>query len=197
MPPARALACSPLRAATCQARRASARWATKFIWLHWFPVSRRDASTAFTSTTPATAARAPSSSATDYSRRRRGKGRRKAPFSLRRALDEDQAAARSLLAQLDERRVFRRAVPLQGLFQRRKFKHRDALRRPAAFERLHLAAAHGVSAAVLGDDRRNLLAVLLVGGGVRDLDLGNHVSGHGLPSRATAWRRGRARRTRR
>src|SRR5438309_4431345 len=97
-----------------------------------------------------------------------GKGRRKAPFSLLRAFDDDHAAARSLLAQLDERRVFRRAVPLQGLLQRRKFKHREALRRPAAFERLHLAAAHGISAAVLGDDRGNLLAVLLVGGRVRD-----------------------------
>src|SRR5438552_318347 len=117
--------------------------------------------------TPARASRAPSSSATDYSRRRRGKGRRKAPFSLRRALDEDHAAARGLLAQHEERRVFRRAVPLQGLFQRRKFKHCQALRRPAAFERLHLAAAHGVSAAVLGDDRGNLLAVLLVGGPAR------------------------------
>src|SRR6266480_4962523 len=72
-----------------------------------------------------------------------------------------------------------------------------ANRRRAAFERFHLAAAHGIAAAVLGDDRGNLLAVLLVGSGVRDFDFGNHVSGHGFSSRATAWRRGRARRTRR
>src|SRR5437867_7487579 len=44
-------------------------------------------------------------------------------FSLLRAFDDDHAAARGFLPQLDERRVFRRAVPLQGLFQRRKFKH--------------------------------------------------------------------------
>src|SRR5256886_9512735 len=50
----------------------------------------------------------------------------------------------TLFRSLDERRVFRRAVPLQGLLQRRKFKHRQPLRRPAAFERLHLAAAHGI-----------------------------------------------------
>jgi len=73
--------------------------------------------------TPARASRAPSSSAADFLTPcpRRGPCGRAKPSGA-----------------ADKRRVFRRAVPLQGLLQRRKFKHREALRRPAAFERLHL-----------------------------------------------------------
>src|SRR5688500_2064150 len=63
-------------------------------------------------------------------------------FWMLGAVDQDELAARSALPQLDERRILLRAVPLPGLFHRRELERHDALGRPAAFERLQLAAAH-------------------------------------------------------
>src|SRR5712672_3180929 len=106
-------------------------------------------------------------------RRRRSEGAPQGALSIcasprlfLRPLDEEQLAARCFLPQLDERRVFGRAVPFERLLERRELEQHRALGRPAAFERLHPAAARREPAAVLLDGRRNLLAVLLVHRGV-------------------------------
>src|SRR5688572_10838110 len=99
-------------------------------------------------------------------------------FSMLGALDQDQLAARGPLAQLDKRRVFLRPIPVLRLLRRWELERHDALGRPAAFERLHLAAAHHEFSAVPGHRREHLLAVLLVGGRIGDFDLAYNVCRH-------------------
>src|SRR5438309_2974244 len=118
--------------------------------------------------TPARASPAPSSRGAEArSCEEEGwKGRRKAPFLFSGAFDRDQLAARGLLAQLDERRVVRRAVPLERLLHARELEQHQALGRPVSLQRLDFAAAHEELAAVLLNGGQHLLAIVLVGRGI-------------------------------
>src|SRR5262249_55872290 len=63
-----------------------------------------------------------------------------------------------------------------------KFEDDEPPRLPVAFERLHRSAPRQVAPSVLEDGCRDALAVLVVSGGVLDLDVGHDLNGHGSSS---------------
>src|SRR5262245_6307389 len=100
-----------------------------------------------------------------------------------RAFDQDGVAAGAALTDRARLPVLRRIVPSARLREIGELKDDEPSRLPVSLECLHGTAAHQVAAAVLRHGFGDSSPVLLVSGGVGDLDIGDDVCGHGPPPR--------------
>src|SRR5215510_4214903 len=101
-----------------------------------------------------------------------------------RAVHHDQVRSGSLEAYGLGLAVFLGVVPALGLLEAGKLEEHQPGGLPAALELLEGAATDEELAAVLGDGGGHALPVLVVEGGVVDLDVDDHVGSHGKSSRA-------------
>src|SRR5258706_10660722 len=104
------------------------------------------------------------------------------------SFNQYQISFRRFHADLLRKLVFLRVVPLARTGGAFEFEDDQALRTPAAFEHVDLAAANDELAAVLGQSRADQLAVFLIRDGIVDFDFGNDVGRQGALPGSGFWK---------
>src|SRR5579859_46236 len=108
--------------------------------------------------------------------------------------DHDDIALRRLHPDPLRHAIFFGVIPLSRAVGAFEFQDDDAFRVPVAFQHVDLAAADNELATVLGECGTDHLAVFIVSGGIVDIDVDDHVSGHALAPRVLVFGRHKDRR---